>query len=120
METPPSVASLRSKFHAAITWPSEGPPVVALTNEGPAAARDIEYSVSTLPEHAPPSFRSGPWTVDRLDRGGTDQRVVYGFYAPVVSVTASWTDDEGPHELSWSIEFPREPPRRRLNARRDR
>ena len=120
METPPTAVSRRSKLHASLAWPADGPPVVTLTNEGPAAARGIEYSISTLREHAPPSSRSGPWTVDRLDRGGTDEQVVYGFYAPVVSVTASWTDDEGPHELSWSIDFPREPPRRRLSSRRER
>ena len=121
METPPTIASLRAKLAAVLEWPATGgPPRVTLTNDGPATARDIEYSISTLPEHGPPHFRSGPWTCDRLGRGATDQQTVYGFYASVVLVTARWTDDDGSHELSWQIEFPPEPPARRRAQHRSR
>lgn len=120
IETPPTTASLRANLTASLRWPDNGPPIVTLTNEGPAAARTIEYAISTLPDAGPPHFRAGPWTVDRLDRNATDERTVYGFYAAVVLVTATWTDDDGPHELSRTIGFPEEPPTRRPTRRRSR
>jgi rRNA maturation endonuclease Nob1 len=109
IETPPTTASLRAKLTASLRWPDEGPPLVTLTNEGPATARSIEYAISTLPDAEVWWSRVGPWTVDRLDRNGTDEQPVYGFYAVVVLVTVTWTDDDGAHELSWTIEIPEKP-----------
>jgi hypothetical protein len=108
LETPPTVESLRAALVASIDWPTEGtgPPAVTLSNKGPAVARTIEYSVTTLPDTGPPHFRAGPWSRDRLKPGEHDQRDVYGFYAPVILVNATWSDDDGVHELSWSIDFP--------------
>jgi hypothetical protein len=110
METPPTVASLRAELAASLGWPSPtSPPVVTLTNRGPAAARGIAYSVATLPDSRPPHFRAGPWEVEQLATGISDARPVYGFYTPVVLVTATWTDDDGAHDLSWPIDFPEKP-----------
>jgi hypothetical protein len=110
LETPATVASLQAKLVASMGWPAgAGPPVVTLANDGPAVARTIEYSISTLPDSAPPHFRAGPWSVDRLKSGEGDEQVVYGFFAHVVLVSATWTDDDGAHELSWSIDFPGRP-----------
>lgn len=120
VETPPTTASLRARLTASLRWPEDGPPRVTLSNEGPATARSIEYAISTLPDPGPPHFRAGPWTVDRLDRNGTDEQRVYGFYAAVVLVTATWTDHDGAHEMSWTIEFPEEPARRRAVRPRSR
>ncbi len=117
IETPPTTASLRANLAAALRWPEEGPPMVMLTNEGPAAARAIEYAISTLPEAGPPHFRAGPWTLERLDRKATDERPVCGFYAATVLVTATWIDVDGDHELSWTIDFPEEPAQRRAKRR---
>jgi rRNA-processing protein FCF1 len=112
IETPPTPTSLRANLTASLRWPGDGPPLATLTNEGPAGARSIEYAISTLPDASPPHSRAGPWTVDRLDRNGSDERPVYGFYAAVVLVSATWTDDDGSHELSWTIDFPERPTRR--------
>lgn len=120
IETPPTTASLRAKLTASLRWPGEGPSLVTLSNEGPATARSIEYAISTLPDAGPPHFRAGPWTVDRLDRSRTDEQRVYGFYAAVVLVTVTWTDDDGAHELSWTIEFPEKPTGPRAGRQRSR
>lgn len=120
IETPPTTASLRAKLTASLRWPGEGPSLVTLSNEGPATARSIEYAISTLPDAGPPHFRAGPWTVDRLDRSGTDEQRVYRFYAAVVLVTVTWTDDDGAHELSWTIEFPEKPTGPRAGRQRSR
>ena len=109
METPPTVASLRAKLVATLRWSSQGRPMVTLTNEGPAKARVIEYSLSTPPDDGPPIYRSGPWNIDRLNPGASDEQMLYGSYPPVVVVTATWTDDDQTHELSWSIDFPAKP-----------
>lgn len=111
LETPPTVASLHAKLVASLRWRADGSgaPLVALINQGPAVARTIEYSIATLPDGGPPHFRAGPWSVDRLKSGEPDEREVYGFYAPVVLVNATWTDDDGAHELSWPIDFPDRP-----------
>jgi hypothetical protein len=82
---------------------------VTLSNDGPATATKVEYSLASLEEHVPPFFKAGPWSVDRLKPGETDERDVYGFYAPVVMMTATWTDGDGDHDLSWTIEFPDRP-----------
>ena len=118
IETPPTVESLRANFTATLHWPDERVPRIALTNTGPAAARTVEYSVATLPDHAPPHFRAGPWSVDRLRAGEGDEREVWGLYAPVVMVTATWTDDDGQHDLSWTTEFPDKPTSSRSTRRR--
>lgn len=119
IETPPTVASLRANFTASLRWPIDGgPPIVTLSNDGPAAARDVEYSISTLPDAGPPHFRAGPWTVDRLAPRATDDQTVFGFYAEVVLVEATWTDDEGSRDLSWSVEFPERPSARRASTSR--
>lgn len=120
IETPPTTASLRAKLTASLRSPGEGPSLVTLSNEGPATARSIEYAISTLPDAGPPHFRAGPWTVDRLDRSGTDEQRGYGFYAAVVLVTVTWTDDDGAHELSWTIEFPEKPTGPRAGRQRSR
>jgi rRNA maturation endonuclease Nob1 len=110
VETPPTIASLRAQLAASCHWPSPtGPPRVTLTNNGPADAREITYSISTLPDTGPPNFRAGPWLVDRLNLGETDEREVYGIYASTVLVTAAWTDDDGTYDLSWTIDFPDRP-----------
>lgn len=111
VETPPTITSLRAQLTAAVHWPSAtGPPRVVLTNNGPAGARDIGYSISTLPDTGPPHSRAGPWQLDRLKTGEADARDVCGFYASVALVTATWTDDDdGTHDLSWTIEFPDRP-----------
>lgn len=110
VETPPTTASLRAHLAASLRWPSAtGPPRVTLTNNGPAGAREITYSISTLPDTGPPNFRAGPWQVDRLNLGETDEHEVYGFYASIVLVTAAWTDDDRMHDLSWTIDFPVRP-----------
>lgn len=118
METPPRPASLRAGLRATLNWPTElGPPVVTLVNDGPADARHVTYSVSTPPDAAPPHSRAGPWDVDQMKPGQDDRQQVYGFYSPVVLVTAGWTDDDGSHELSWAIDFPERPPRQSLPGR---
>ena len=110
IETPPTTASLLAKLAASLGWPTDsGPPVVTLRNDGPAVARDISYSISTLPDAGPPHFRAGPWAVDRLKPGQGDEREVYGFYASVVLVSATWADEDGAHELSWPTDFPPRP-----------
>jgi hypothetical protein len=57
-------------------------------------------------EHGPPFFKAGPWSVDRLKPGETDEHDVYGFYAPIVMMTSTWIDDDGDHDVSWTIEVP--------------
>lgn len=112
LETPPSLASLRAQLTASLGWPGDsGPPVVTLINHGPATARHLTYSVATPPDTSSPHFRAGPWEVDELKPGLPDQRQVYGFYPSVVLLTAVWIDDEGTHDLSWSIDFPERPKR---------
>jgi hypothetical protein len=120
IETPATTASLRANFTASLHWPDERGARVTLTNRGPAIARAIEYAVVTLPDQPPPHFKAGPWDVNRLRVGESDEREVWGFYAPVVMVTATWTDADGTHELSWAVEFPDKPNRSATTSRRGR
>jgi rRNA-processing protein FCF1 len=119
IETPATTASLRANFTASLHWPDERVARVTLTNRGPAIARAIEYAVGTLPDQLPPHFKAGPWDVNRLRAGESDERELWGFYAPVVMVTATWTDADGTHELSWAVEFP-DKPNRSATSRRGR
>lgn len=110
METPPATASLRADLSAMLEWPSAtGPPVLTLANAGPAVGRHISYSVATPPQLPPPHFRAGPWEVPQLRPGDVDRQEVYGAFPDVVLVTAAWTDDDGTHDLSWTIDFPARP-----------
>ena len=108
VETPPSRSSLRAALSASIrrTGMPGQPPLITLVNNGPAVAQAIDYSVATAPESGPHTFRAGPWHVERLASGQSDEREVWGMFPPVVTVTVSWTDDEGANDLSWTIDFP--------------
>ena len=104
-ETPPDPRSLRAKLKPTLGYrPSKEAgqvPVVVLNNDGPRAARDIEYQVVA---DGRPRITVGPWQVDRLDVGASDTRdLVFGGGPAVVS--ARWTDDDGSHEQSWTQTF---------------
>ncbi len=100
---------MRANLTAALHWPDERVPRITLTNTGPATARAIEYAVEALADQAPVQFKAGPWPVDRLKRGESDEREVWGLYGSAVMVTATWTDDDGAQELSWTVDFPDKP-----------
>lgn len=108
METPSPTEQLRAKVAASISWRDDSP-FVTLVNEGPAGARDVTYAVETDPGAGRPSSRSGPWTLPRLDVGATDERQLWLFFTQEMVVTASWTDDDGPHERSWKVPLPERP-----------
>ena len=74
IETPPTLASLRAELTASLDWTTgAGPPVLRLTNNGPASAHRVTYSVET-PDLGPPHSRAGPWKIDQLKPGETDRR----------------------------------------------
>ena len=104
------MASLRADLSATLEWPTvSGPPVVSLTNGGLAVAHHLTYSDDTPPALPPPHSRAGPWDVVELRPRQVDKQDVYGIFPDVVLVTAAWTDDDGEHDLSWTIDFPARP-----------
>lgn len=110
IETPPHPDTQRANLIASIRWANENaPPLVSLTNNGPAIARTLRYSVGTPPAGGGAHFHSGPWEVARLRPGESDEHDVWGLFPPSVMVTVSWTDGLGANELSRMVDFPVRP-----------
>jgi rRNA maturation endonuclease Nob1 len=109
IETPPAPATLRANLTASIQSSQGGPPRVTLTNDGPAVACGLTYSVSSS---EPVGMRStaGPWTLDELEVGCSDTQDLYGVYGAVVDLNAEWVDSEGSQSTKLPLDFPDRPP----------
>lgn len=110
IETPPSPRSLQAALVVEIKWSSTTwhVPLATLRNIGPAPARGITYTL-TCPAGAAPSSTAGPWKVEQLRRDESVHNPVVGFFPDRAVVTASWTDDNGDQQRTWTVPFPRRP-----------
>ncbi len=113
-ETPPTTNDLQADLDPSIAWEAGeySSHVLKLTivNKGRAAARDVTFKIASPPGGSAMTFRSGPWTAEKIGAGRPVVETVGSMFTEDGIVSATWTDDDGDHERDWPVKADPPPP----------